>query len=121
MKKVLIVDDEPDVLEVLGKRVKDAGYEVIKAQSGQEAIERAKKEVPNLIVLDVVMPNMDGGEVAHILKECESTKDIPVIFLTCLYTKQDEKAKGHRARETFFVAKPYNPTEMLDIIKNNIK
>lgn len=121
MKKILIVDDEQDVLEVLGKRLLGAGYQVIKAQSGQEAITKAKNELPNLIVLDIIMPDMDGGKVAHILKECETTKDIPVIFLTCLYTKQDEKAKGHRAREGFFVAKPYNSTEMLDIIKKNIK
>ena len=120
MKKILIVDDEVDVLEVLGKRLVNAGYQIVKAQSGSEAIEKAKKELPDLIVLDIVMEDMDGGEVARIIKEDKATEHIPVIFLTCLYTKKDEKQEGHMLKENFFLAKPYNPNEILDIIKKNI-
>lgn len=121
MKKILIVDDEPDVLEVLGKRLLGAGYQVIKAQSGQEAITKARNELPNLIVLDIIMPDMDGGHVANVLKEDESTKDIPVVFLTCLYTKQEERRDGHFIKDNVFVAKPYNPTEILEIVRKNVK
>ena len=120
MKKILIVDDEPDILEVLGKRLIDAGYQVIKAQNGEEAIEKAKSELPNLIILDIVMPDIDGGEVAEVLKEYEATKNIPVIYLTCLYTKKEEKEVGHLIKENFFVAKPYDATELLNIIRQNI-
>ncbi len=83
MKKVLIVDDEPDVLEVLGRRLTQAGYQVIKAQNGEDGILKAKKELPNLIILDIIMPDMDGGSVANKLKEDKTTKDIPIIFLFC--------------------------------------
>lgn len=121
MKKILIVDDEPDVLGVLGKRLAGAGYQVIKAESGEDALAKAKTELPNLIVLDIIMPDMDGGEVARRLKEEPLTKDIPTIFLTCLYTRREEKKEGHLVKENFFVAKPYNPTEILDIIRKNIK
>lgn len=120
MKKVLIVDDEPDVLEVLSKRLINAGYQVIKASSGEEAIVKARAELPNLVVLDIIMPDMDGGKVAEALREYEATKNIPVIYLTCLYTKQEEQKEGHRIKENFFVAKPYDPNELLNIIRQNI-
>lgn len=121
MKKILLVDDNEDVLEVLGKRLYNAGYQVIKAKSGREAIEKAKRELPNLIILDIFMPDIDGGDVAQSLKEDAAMKDIPVIFLTCLYTKQEEKREGHLIKENFFLAKPYNPNELLEIIRKTIK
>lgn len=121
MKKVLIVDDEEDVLQVLSKRLQDAGFQVIKARNGKEGIEKAKQELPNLILLDIIMPDIDGGEVAEILKQDVMTKDIPVIFLTCLYTKREEKAEGHAIGENFFVAKPYDFKEVLDIVRQQMK
>ena len=121
MKKVLIVDDEEDVLVVLGKRLYKAGYQVAKARSGHEGVEKAKKELPNLIILDILMPDMDGGEVIKVLKEDAATKDIPVIFLTCLYTKQDEKKEGHLVGKHLFIAKPYSSSELLNIVSEKIK
>ncbi len=121
MKRVLIVDDEQDVLNVLEKRLSGEGYVVSKASSGREAIEIAKRETPNLIVLDVVMPDMDGGSVAQVLREDERTKDIPIVFLSCLYTKKDEEKGGHSVGKNFFIAKPYNPAEFLSIIREQIK
>lgn len=121
MKKVLIVDDEEDVLNVLGKRLSDAGYQVVRAKSGKEAIEKAKSDPPNLIILDIIMPDMDGGEVAGVLKEDQTTKDIPVVFLTCLYTKSEEEKEGHLMGKGFFVAKPYSSKELLEIVRKQIK
>lgn len=121
MKKILVIDDEKDVLDVLEKRLSVAGYRVIKADNGKEGIEKARSEAPDLILLDILMPDIDGGEAARILKEDSLTKDIPVIFLTCLYTKNDEVQSGHLSGANFFVAKPYNPEELLDIISRQIK
>ena len=119
-KKILIVDDEPDVLMLLGERLTKAGYDVIKASSGKDAIETAGKKLPDLIVLDIAMPGMDGSEVSTVLRSDPKTKSIPILFLTCLFTKQEEKVCGHILGQNFFIAKPYDATELLGEIDKRI-
>ncbi|MDD2865732.1 MAG: response regulator [Candidatus Omnitrophota bacterium] len=119
-QKLLIVDDEPDVLKLLGERLTKAGYDVIKASSGKEAIAMAQNKMPDLIILDIAMPGMDGSEVASILRTDAKTKDIPILFLTCLFTKQEEKACGHLLGQNFFIAKPYDVNELLDEIGKRV-
>jgi len=115
--KILIVDDELDVLTVLGARLSKSGYSVIKADNGKDALIMAKKEHPDLILLDIMMPDCDGGIVAQNLKNDPVTKDIPVIFLTCLVTKDEEAKVGHAIAGNFFIAKPYDPEKLLSEIK----
>ena len=112
-QKILIVDDEEDVLLVLEKGLMSAGYSVISADNGSDAIKLARAERPDLIILDVVMPEMDGSEVAASLRQDPSTNDIPVIFLTCILTKQEEARMGHLIAKNIFVAKPYKIEELL--------
>ena len=119
-KRILIVDDEPDVLTLLGERLSKAGYDVIKATSGKEAIETASKKLPDLIILDIAMPGVDGSEAASILREDPKTKDIPILFLTCLFTKSEEKVCGHLLGQNFFIAKPYDVTELLTEIDKRV-
>jgi two-component system sensor histidine kinase/response regulator len=119
-KKILIVDDEPDVLLLLFERLTKAGYQVLKAASGKEAIEIAGKKAPDLIVLDIAMPGMDGSETATILRSDPKTKEIPILFLTCLFTKQEEKMCGHLLGQNFFIAKPYDAAELLGEIEKRI-
>ena len=112
-KKILIVDDEPDLAMVLANRLKTNGYQVEKASSGQEALKKAKEGDPDLIIMDIVMPDMDGTEVAAILAQDYSMKDIPVIFLTALQTKNDEQTQGHDIGGHAVFAKPYEFKELL--------
>ncbi len=119
-RKVLIVDDEPDVLMLLGERLSKAGYDIIKASSGKEAIELATDKLPDLIILDIAMPGMDGSEAASILRANPRTKDIPILFLTCLFTKQEEKVCGHVLGQNFFIAKPYDVNELLTEIDKRV-
>ena len=98
---MLVIDDEEDVLNVLEKRLSGQGYVILKASKGREAVEIDKKEISNLIVLDILMPDMDGGDITQALKKDEMAKDIPVILLSCLYTKKDEAEKGHLAGKNF--------------------
>jgi len=119
-KRILIIDDEPDVLLILGKRLATAGYGVIKAASGREGLIRAKVDRPDLIILDMMMPEMSGEEVAQELKADSETRSIPVLFLTALFTKRDETAKGHAVGGQTFFAKPYDPEELLAEVKRRL-
>ena len=119
-KKILVVDDEPDVLHLLSERLTKEGYSVIKASSGKEAIERATEQNPDLVLLDIAMPGMDGSETATILRSDPKTQDIPILFLTCLFTKQEEKACGHLLGQNYFIAKPYDVPELLSEIEKRV-
>ena len=119
-KKILIIDDEPDVLLVLGKRLTNAGYDVVKAASGQAGLNKAKAERPDLIILDMMMPEMNGDEVAQELAIDRLTQSIPVLFLTALFTKRDESTKGHAVGGQMFFAKPYDPEELLAEVKRRL-
>jgi CheY-like chemotaxis protein len=111
-KKILIVDDEEHILIMLQNRLVNAGYAVLMATNGKDAINLAKKEIPALIISDIVMPDVDGGDIAAALADDPATKDIPIIFLTAILKKEEEKEKrvvlGRR-----FMAKPYDPEELL--------
>jgi len=107
-KKILIVDDEKDALYILEEELANKGYSVIAADNGNDAINLAKSECPNPIILDIWMPRMDGVEVAKKLKEDLKTKDIPVIFLTCLYEKREGEEQGRDIAGKVLIAKPYS-------------
>ena len=120
-RKVLIVDDELDVLKILNKRLSSAGYEVIEAQNGKDAIAQAKNQQPDLIILDIIMPGMGGAKTAEILKTDPLTERIPVIFLTCLLAKEEEEGGvGKIVGGKYFIAKPYNPDELVEVIRKHV-
>ncbi len=107
-KKILIVDDEKDALFILERELAARGYSVIVADNGNDALNLAKSEHPDLIILDIWMPGMDGPEVAAKLMEDPKTKDIPVIFLTCLFQKREGEEQGRVVAGKVLIAKPYS-------------
>ena len=107
-KKILIVDDEKDALFILEKELAARGYSIIVADNGNDALNLAKSEHPDLIILDIWMPGMDGPEVAAKLGEDPKTKDIPVIFLTCLFQKREGEEQGRVVAGKVLIAKPYS-------------
>jgi len=116
-KKILIVDDEKDTLFILERGLAARGYSVITADNGYDAIVLAKSKRPDLIILDIAMPDMDGGEVSGRLKEDPKTKDIPIMFLTALVSKAEEKKKDHLLAGNVLIAKPYGIEELLTQIE----
>jgi len=120
-KKILVVDDEEDILKVLDKRLTSAGYSVIKAKNGKVGVELAKSERPALILLDINMPGMSGAEVETILGNDSETKDIPIVFVTAMSMGEEEKKLGHAVGKDFFIAKPYDPDELLRKVQKHIK
>jgi DNA-binding response OmpR family regulator len=116
-KKILIVDDEKDILLMLEKRLIAEGYSVLTADNGKDAVTIAKSKSPDLIILDVLMPGMDGSEVAERLKDNFRTQNIPIIFLTALLTRKEEHEKNRIVADNITFAKPFDPEELLDEIK----
>jgi len=112
-KKILIVDDEPDVLFILEKELAARDYSLLTANNGKDAITLARSEHPDLIILDVAMPDMDGGQVAERLQEGLLTKDIPIIFLTALFPKTKEEEQSRVVAGHVFIAKPYDIEELV--------
>lgn len=114
---ILVVDDTPSNLDILGGLLKD--YDVISCVSGEEALEVVKEEKVDLILLDIMMPEMDGFEVCEILKKDTQTKDIPVIFITA---KTDEESieKAYTIGGVDYVTKPFKPTELLVRVKKEL-
>ena len=109
--RILIVDDEPDILSLLALHLQLKQYEVLKTSSPLKAIEIANEKTPDLILLDVMMPEMDGFEVAAKLKENFETKDIPIIFLTAR-TQTEDKIKGFKAGADDYLVKPFDFEEL---------
>lgn len=112
-KTILIVDDEKNLLAALESLLATEGYSVIAASRGRDAVVLAKSRLPDLVILDVMMPDMDGGRVAEALKELPETKDIPIMFLTALLSKKEQESKGGFVGESVCLAKPYEADDLL--------
>jgi response regulator RpfG family c-di-GMP phosphodiesterase len=117
---ILVVDDSPDNAELLEANLIPFGYKVKKAYNGIEALRKVKEEKVDLILLDVMMPGMDGYEVCKKLKSNENTRNIPVVMLTAL-RGTEEKVKGINAGAEDFISKPFNKTETLARVKALLK
>jgi len=114
-KKILIVDDEPHILKMVENRLKFSGYETITAQDGNEGLKKAQEQKPHLILLDILMPGMNGFQTLKKLKEQEDTRNIPVIILTAKGQPQDvEEAINLGASD--YVVKPFTPIVLLEKI-----
>ncbi len=111
-KKILVVDDEPDIADSLKLRLDMAGYDVVTAVNGQEAVEKARSEKPDLILLDLMMPKMDGYEVCHVLRSNEDTKKTPVVVLTALQMVGDID-KAFEAGANDYISKPFTNERLL--------
>ena len=118
-KKILVVDDEPDVASLLTLMLKSQGYTVINAVDGQEALEKARGESPDLILLDVMLPRMDGYKVARMLKFDENYSHIPIIMLTAKIQERD-KATGLEMGVNDYLTKPFDTAVLLAKIKERL-
>lgn len=119
-KKVLIVDDEKDILDSLSEFLKRSGYEVLVADNGTEGFSLIKKELPHLVILDLMLPDMDGSDIAASMLLDPLLRDIPVIFLTAVLTKTEQEKSGTSIANRCIVAKPCRSEEILAHVKNRI-
>ena len=118
--KILIVDDEEPNRKLLSSLVKALGYETETAMNGVEAIRKMKSFMPDLVLLDIMMPDMDGYEVCHYLKSDPETANIPVVIITAL-SDRDSKLKGLHAGANDFLTKPIDRSELTIRVRNLLK
>jgi DNA-binding response OmpR family regulator len=114
--KILVVDDEPDALEVLGFKLREAGFEPVFAKDGKRAIAAAREEHPALIVLDLMLPEVDGLEVCKVLRRDNTTATIPIVMLTARAAEMD-RVVGLELGADDYVTKPFSPRELVLRIK----
>jgi CheY-like chemotaxis protein len=114
--KIMVVDDEPGVLVVERKMLERGGYEVIEASSGEECLEKLKSVKPDLILMDVMMPEMDGWETTKIIKEGDDTKDIPVVIITVREGEDDKMRSYMYSHADGHVVKPVSRKELLETV-----
>ena len=108
---ILIADDDPDILALVSFRLQKAGYEIVQARNGEEAVQAALERRPDLAILDVMMPRVDGYEATRRLRQHEETKRMPVILLTAR-VQEDDIARGFDAGADDYVKKPFSPQEL---------
>lgn len=117
---ILLVDDVPKNLQVLGSMLREKGYKIAAATGGAQALEMALARPPDLILLDVMMPEIDGFKVCEKLKTSIETKDIPIIFLTAS-TESESVVKGFECGAVDYVTKPFNKGELLARVTTHLK
>lgn len=120
MKTILIVDDEPDILRVMGSRLTQAGYTVCTAASGADALARLDDLAPDLILLDICMPDMDGREVVAKMRSNPALSSVPVIFLTAL-DSTDDKVTGLATGVNDYIVKPVDSRELVARIEATLR
>jgi two-component system phosphate regulon response regulator PhoB len=118
--KILVVDDEPDALELIEVNLKGAGYDVFSAANGREALEKARATPPSLILLDVMLPEVDGLEVCKSLRRDSKTALIPIIMLTARAAEID-RVVGLELGADDYITKPFSPRELILRVKNLLK
>lgn len=116
MKKILIVDDEHDIVETIKFVLEAQGYTCICAYDGEKGLKMAKDKMPNLIILDVMMPNINGFKISRLLKFDVKYKNIPIIMLTARSQKED-KLIGEETGADIYMTKPFDIEELVNNVK----
>ena len=116
-RRVLVVDDEPDVLLLCRVNLEFEGYEVMEASDGVEAMSRVRERRPDVVLLDVMMPRMDGWQVLSELKADDELKDIPVVMLTAKVQDQDQ-IRGWSSGASEYITKPFSPLSLSQVLED---
>ena len=119
-QKILVVDDEPDAVDLVAFNLKSAGYDVITAADGEEALKKARSVLPSLIILDLMLPEVDGLEVCKVLRREANTANIPVLMLTAKAGEVD-RILGLELGADDYVTKPFSPRELVLRVKRLLR
>ena len=118
--KILIVDDEPDVVQLIEYNLKSAGYDVLTSTDGQDALQQARASSPDLIILDLMLPEVDGLDVCKVLRRDTGTAGIPIVMLTAKASETD-RVLGLELGADDYVTKPFSPRELVLRVKRLLR
>jgi DNA-binding response OmpR family regulator len=116
MAKILIAEDEPDIRELVAFMLRFAGYEVVAASNGEEAVQTASREIPDLVLMDVRMPRMTGYDACRLMKANPDLRDVPVVFLSAK-GQESEIQSGLAAGAEEYLLKPFSPDELTNRVR----
>ncbi len=116
-KRILVVDDDEMVLMALDELLKPEGYEVETVSGGAEALKRLEEKAYDLLMTDVIMPEMDGFELCRRVRQKEKFKELPIVFLTAK-SRDEDRVKGLEAGANLFLSKPISPDKLIEIVAN---
>lgn len=119
-RKILVVDDEPNIIELLKMNLESSGYEVLEASTGMEAITKTNSFLPDLVLLDLMLPDIDGLQVCGMLKKNQVTQDIPIIMITAK-SEESDKVQGLTIGADDYITKPFGISELEARIKNVLR
>lgn len=117
-KKIIYIDDDIEMIYLIKMILERKGYEIISINDGLESVEIIKKEQPDLVMLDLMMPNIDGWDIYHQLKSNEITSEIPVIIISAKAQPIDKVLGLQIAKVNNYISKPFRPQELIDSIEN---
>ncbi|XOB41228.1 MAG: response regulator [Candidatus Nealsonbacteria bacterium] len=120
-KKILIIEDDRFLRELISRKLTDEGFDAVGAADGEEGIKKVKEEKPDLILLDLILPSIDGFEVLSRIKKDESVKSIPVIILSNLGQKEEVEKGLKMGAVDYLIKAHFTPGEIISKIKNNLK
>jgi two-component system response regulator VicR len=115
-KRILCIEDEPEMIDLIRLILGRRGFEVLGAAGGKEGLEKVRQDPPDLVLLDLMMPDMDGWEVYQQMKADEKTKNIPVIVVTAKAQSIDKVLGLHIAKVDDYIAKPFSPQDLLNSV-----
>lgn len=118
LRKVVCVEDEPEMIDLIRLILHRKGFEVVGAAGGKKGLDTIREQKPSLVLLDLMMPDMDGWEVYQQLKADKATRDIPVIVVTAKAQSIDKVLGLHIAKVDDYISKPFSPQELLDSVEN---
>lgn len=118
IRSIVYIEDDPEMIELVSLIVNKRGFQLIGAHGGRQGLDLVKKEKPTLVLLDLMMPDMDGWDVYQLLKSGEETREIPVIIITAKAQSIDRVLGLHIARVDDYISKPFRPQELLDSIEH---
>jgi two-component system response regulator VicR len=116
-KQILCIEDEPEMIDLIRLILGRRGFQVVGAAGGKEGLEKVRQSPPELVLLDLMMPDMDGWEVYQQMKADEKTKDIPVIVVTAKAQSIDKVLGLHIAKVDDYIAKPFSPQDLLNSVE----
>ncbi|MDI6751360.1 MAG: response regulator [bacterium] len=119
-KKILIVDDDQDIVEILKALLETEGYDVIEAFDGKEGIDKAYQHMPHLILLDIMMPVLDGWQVCQRLKACKKTSNIPITIITAK-AEQEDRNRAKKEGADDYITKPFQPEDLILRVQKSIR